>query len=234
MRWDIFIFDSWRLHAVRGCNDSSSHLTYFNLGKYFVRSLVLSVTIVSQNVPLNWRYNLYLFVYWFLISMAVFWMAAGVWSYSCCSWRDPHGCLPYQTTLKKKKKYGKLQTQYNLNMPFERHKQRNLTNPSSDEASLLNQFESTWKSLLWIVWRISRQWWNLPLLGKISESVVNFDCKDEILWCEYSNETSSTVLLLSVMWYLVFWKWNFELFLKFHFDHCATSTRDSIITCIFK
>lgn len=91
-------------------------------------------------------------------------------------------------------------------------------------ASLLNQFGSTWKRLQWIVRRISRQWWNLPLLGKISESVVNFDWKDEILWCEYSNETSSTVLLLSVMWYLVFWKWNFELFLKFYFEHCATTT----------
>ena len=105
---------------------------------------------------------------------------------------------------------------------------------AQNEASLLNQFESTWKRLQWIVRRISRQWWNLPLLGKISESVVNFDCKDEILWCEYSNETSSSVLLLSVMWYLVFWKWNFELFLKFYFDHCATFTQDSIITCILK
>ena len=95
---------------------------------------------------------------------------------------------------------------------------------AQNEASLLSQFESTWKSLQWIVRRISSQWWNLPLLGKISETVVNFDCKDEILWCEYSNETSSTVLLLSVMWYLVFWKWNFELFLKFYFDHCATTT----------
>ena len=103
-----------------------------------------------------------------------------------------------------------------------------------NEASLLNQFESTWKRLQWIVRRISRQWWNLPLLGKISESVVNFDWKDEILWCEYSNETSSTVLLLSVMCYLEFWKWNFELFLKFYFDHCATTTQDSIITCILK
>ena len=44
---ETYFLDSWRLHAIRRCNDSSSHLIYFNLGKYFVRSLLLSVTIVS-------------------------------------------------------------------------------------------------------------------------------------------------------------------------------------------
>ena len=46
---------------------------------------------------------------------------------------------------------------------------------------------------------VNRQAHFPPMMKSSPQSVVNFDCKDEILWCEYSNETSSTVLLLSVM-----------------------------------
>ena len=32
-----------------------------------------------------------------LFFLAVVWMAASVWSHSCCSWRNSHRCLPQQT-----------------------------------------------------------------------------------------------------------------------------------------
>ena len=44
---------------------------------------------------------------------------------------------------------------------------------------------------------------------------VNFKSVDEILLCDHSNETSSTVLLHGTICFSIFYKIKFEIFLEF-------------------
>ena len=41
--------------------------------------------------------------------------------------------------------------------------------------------------------------------------VLNFESVDEILWCDYSNKTSSAVLLHGTICILVFYKMKFDI-----------------------
>jgi len=45
--------------------------------------------------------------------------------------------------------------------------------------------------------------------------VRNFEPVDEILWCDYSNETSSAVLSLGTIYMSVFFKTKFGICLEF-------------------
>ena len=45
--------------------------------------------------------------------------------------------------------------------------------------------------------------------------VLTFKSVDEILWCDYSNETSSDVLLHGTICSPIFYKMKFGIFLKF-------------------
>ena len=45
--------------------------------------------------------------------------------------------------------------------------------------------------------------------------VLTFESVDEILWCDYSNETSSTVLLHGTIFFSTFYKMKFGIFLEF-------------------
>ena len=50
--------------------------------------------------------------------------------------------------------------------------------------------------------------------------VVIFQSVDEILWCDHSNETSSTVLLHGTVCFLIFYKRNLAFFfLNFNVWH---------------
>ena len=49
--------------------------------------------------------------------------------------------------------------------------------------------------------------------------VLTFESVDEILWCDHSNETSSTVLLHGTICFSVFHKLKFGIFLEIEFWH---------------
>ena len=44
--------------------------------------------------------------------------------------------------------------------------------------------------------------------------VLTFECVDEILWCDHSNETSSAVLLHGSICFSTFYKMKFGIFLE--------------------
>ena len=46
-------------------------------------------------------------------------------------------------------------------------------------------------------------------------TLSTFEFVDEILWCDYSNETSSAVLLHGTICFSIFYKMKFGIFLKF-------------------
>ena len=45
--------------------------------------------------------------------------------------------------------------------------------------------------------------------------VLSFESADEILWCDHSNETSSAVLLHGTIYFTIFYKMKFGIFLDF-------------------
>ena len=45
--------------------------------------------------------------------------------------------------------------------------------------------------------------------------VLTFESVDKILWCDHSNETSSTALLHGTICFSIFYEIKFEIFLKF-------------------
>ena len=45
--------------------------------------------------------------------------------------------------------------------------------------------------------------------------VLTFESVDKILWCDYSNETSSAVLLHGTFCLSIFYKMKFGIFLEF-------------------
>ena len=49
--------------------------------------------------------------------------------------------------------------------------------------------------------------------------VLTFESVDEILWCDYLNETSSAVLLHGTICFSIFYKMKFGIFLNFDFWH---------------
>ena len=49
--------------------------------------------------------------------------------------------------------------------------------------------------------------------------VLTFDSADKILWCDYSNETLSAVLLNGTIYIQVFYKLKFGIRLEFQFKH---------------
>ena len=49
------------------------------------------------------------------------------------------------------------------------------------------------------------------LVTETFKVVLNFESVDEILWCDYSNKTSSTVLLHGTICILVFYKMKFDI-----------------------
>ena len=55
---------------------------------------------------------------------------------------------------------------------------------------------------------------SLPeLVMETCSVVLTFDSVDKILWCEYSNETCSVVLLHGTIWFSLFYKMKFKIFL---------------------
>ena len=60
-------------------------------------------------------------------------------------------------------------------------------------------------------------WLTLALQELIMEacSAVTFGSVDEILWCDYLNETSSAVLLHGTIGFSIFYKRKFGMFLNF-------------------
>ena len=59
---------------------------------------------------------------------------------------------------------------------------------------------------------------SLSLLESIMKTcsvVLTFEPVDKILWCDRSNETSSAVLLHDTIWFLIFYKMKFGIFLEF-------------------
>ena len=48
-------------------------------------------------------------------------------------------------------------------------------------------------------------------------AVLTFESVDETLWCDYSNETSSAVLLHGTICFSLFYKMKFGIFLKFSY-----------------
>ena len=44
--------------------------------------------------------------------------------------------------------------------------------------------------------------------------VLTFESVDEILWCDYSNQTSSAVLLHGTICFSIFYKMKFVIFLE--------------------
>ena len=47
------------------------------------------------------------------------------------------------------------------------------------------------------------------------EVILTFESVDEILWCDHSNKTSSTVLSHFIIYILVFYKMKFRICLEF-------------------
>ena len=45
--------------------------------------------------------------------------------------------------------------------------------------------------------------------------VLTFESVDEILWCDHSNETSFSVLLHGIIYFSMFYKKKFGVFLEF-------------------
>ena len=45
--------------------------------------------------------------------------------------------------------------------------------------------------------------------------VLTFESVEEILWCDYSNEISSAVLLHGTICFSIFYKMKFGIFLEF-------------------
>ena len=63
-----------------------------------------------------------------------------------------------------------------------------------------------------------------PFPSQIPESimetcsvVLTFESVDEILWCDHSNETSLAVLLCATIYFSIFYKMKFGIFLQFGF-----------------
>ena len=70
-----------------------------------------------------------------------------------------------------------------------------------------------------LVTRRSSVTFSLPKSNSLSimetcSVVPTFESVNEILRCDHSNETSSAVLLLGTIWYSIFFKTKFRIFLE--------------------